>query len=134
MGTVGDLVFCGESVDAVNTRLSTKLVATVHGNGHGTFGTKKIVPVPNLPLSLSYADLDRDGKLDVVVNDAIGIQYLRGTGTGSFYSPAQFFTGTAIYLQSLDINEDGALDVVGITPIGFERLINSGKRNWLVVT
>ncbi len=127
-GAERDLVFCGQSVDAANPRLSTNLVATVHGNGDGTFGTKKIVPLPLLPLSLSYGDYDRDGKLDVVVNDSMGIRYLRGTGTGSFYAP-QFFPGVATYLQSLDLNKDGALDVVGITPIGFERLVNTGKRN-----
>ena len=103
-------------------------VAVNLGNGDGTFGTKKIVPVPTLPRSLAYGDFDRDGKLDVVVNDSFGVQYLRGTGTGSFYSP-QFFPGTPTYLQALDINGDGALDVVGITPIGFERLLNTGKLN-----
>ena len=128
-GTERDIVFCGESVDGANARLSTNLVATVHGNGDGTFGTKKIVPVPNLPVTLAYGDFDRDGKLDVVVNDRLGVEYLRGTGTGSFYSPAQFFPGAATYLQPIDINGDGALDVVGITPIGFERLLNTGKRN-----
>jgi hypothetical protein len=127
-GAERDLVFSGESVDAANRFLSTNLVATVHGNGDGTFGTKKITPLPNLPLSLSYGDYDRDGKLDVVVNDRMQVVYLRGTGFGSYYAP-QFFPGTAQYLQSLDVNADGALDVVGITPIGFERLMNTGKKN-----
>jgi hypothetical protein len=124
-----DLVFCGQSVDAANARLSTNLVATVHGNGDGTFGTKKIFPLPFLPLSLNYGDYDRDGRLDVVVNDRLGIRYLRGTATGSFFNPPQFFPGSSTYLQSLDVNGDGVLDVVGINPIGFERLINTGKRN-----
>jgi FG-GAP-like repeat/FG-GAP repeat len=123
-----DLVFCGESVDAANATLSTNLVATVHGNGDGTFGTKKIVPLPSLPLSVNYGDFDRDGKLDVVVNDRLEVVYLRGTATGSFYAP-QFYPGAPTYLQTLDVNGDGVLDVVGIDPIGFERLINTGKRN-----
>ncbi len=127
-GAERDLVFCGESVDTASAELSTNLVATVHGNGDGTFGTKKIVPLPTLPRSLAYADFDRDGKLDVVVNDSFGVQYLRGTGTGSFYAP-QFFPGTPTLLQAIDVNGDGALDVVGITPIGFERLMNTGKKD-----
>ena len=127
-GTERDVVFCGETVDAANHNLSTNFVITLKGNGDGTFVAKKFMPMPNLPLSLNYGDFDRDGKLDVVVNDRLGIQYLRGTGTGTFSAP-QFFPGTATYLQSLDVNGDGALDVVGITPVGFQRLLNTGKQN-----
>ena len=119
------ILFCGESV-VRRCALSTNLVATVHGNGDRTFGTRRSVPVPNLPVTLAYGDFDRDGKLDVVVNDR-SASISAGYRHRVFLFAGAVLPGRGHLLQPIDINGDGALDVVGITPIGFERLMNTNK-------
>jgi hypothetical protein len=64
---------------------SYKGVAILLGNGDGTFGSPKEVPVSGLPHSVAVADFNGDGKLDVVVADeksnSVSILLGRGDGT-----------------------------------------------------
>ncbi len=130
-----DLVFAGQAYDTVS-RVTTGLVGTLKGKGDGTFSAQKITPLPNLPYTMNYGDFDRDGRLDVVLDDnelgtlsdgGQGVSYLRGKGDGTFYAP-QSFPGRALYPQVMDVNGDGAPDVVGLSAIGFQRLLNTGRR------
>src|SRR5690242_1495890 len=80
----------------------------------GTFGARADYPVATSPMSIQVADLDQDGKPDIVVGSRglAGIQVLRGVGGGAFGPATSFVTGTRPYEIALgDFNHDGVTDV-----------------------
>jgi hypothetical protein len=101
-------------------------IAVVSGNGDGTFGTPVFYPatsdttgtVTPYPAHVRIADLNGDGKLDVVFansgDGAIGILYGTGqwgSGEFPFYAPVEIAVGgypTDFTLA--DVNGDRALD------------------------
>ncbi len=68
-------------------------------------------------LHMAAGDFNRDGKLDLVVDDvAGGIEILLGNGAGQFTSSAFATYDAAVSsLAAVDINQDGFLDVVATT-------------------
>jgi outer membrane protein assembly factor BamB len=69
-------------------------------------------------LHVAAGDFNRDGKLDLVVDDiAGGIEILRGNGAGQFVSMALGTYDAAVAsLAFSDVNQDGFLDVVAAVP------------------
>lgn len=53
-GSERDLVFSGSTANG-------PVVIAAKGNGNGELGTLGIIPLPNLPLSINFADFNRDG-------------------------------------------------------------------------
>ncbi len=117
--TVGD--FNGDgNTDIVVTEgvvppnFNTNLVVLL-GNGTGAFTIGSAFPAGNTPNDVQSADLNGDGKLDLVVADfgsaAVGV--LLGNGNGTFLPPAFYATqsGPSSVLIS-DFNGDGKLDIV----------------------
>jgi hypothetical protein len=107
----------------------TESISILLGNGDGTFQSAIAVPATSLPyndwvegMSVAIGDLDRDGKLDLVVTStdttregfvfgSLSVLYGRGDGnfeapvdTQPFESPARAMIG--------DFDGDGKLDVV----------------------
>ncbi len=85
------------------------------GNGDGTLGTRTDVPVANGPAAVAIADVNGDGRQDLVVASSnTNILSVRlGNGDGTFGDLVQYPTGT--YPRSMvaaDLTGDGALDVV----------------------
>jgi hypothetical protein len=93
------------------------------GKGNGAFQPPLLLtPLPTV--SLAVADLNGDGKLDLVgatnscsspdVCDSGSLNILLGNGDGTFQAPLTFpFTGTLTSSVSVsDLNHDGKLDVV----------------------
>src|SRR6201999_3805440 len=63
-------------------------------------------------ISITAADLNADGHLDVVVTLPGGLELLHGTGSG-FADPQAFaLDGNATALAAADVNEDGVEDLI----------------------
>jgi hypothetical protein len=92
------------------------------GNGDGTFGPERIIPltVPMTPYQVAVADINGDGKQDIVFNKSgvsngvIGI--LLGNGDGTFTAMPDIALpsspGSNGALALADLNGDGILDLV----------------------
>jgi hypothetical protein len=84
------------------------------GNGDGTFQAPRLFPAGTGPTEVALADLNGDGKLDVV-NEAggFGIWSELGNGDGTFQAPVN--SGSAPSLLDLtvgDVNGDGHVDAI----------------------
>ncbi len=87
------------------------------GSGTGTFGAGKSLPtISEIPMHLSAADFDGDGKLDVVLGSCCGLattSILLGKGNGTF-QPEQIMqvAGSPAQLAVGDLNGDNRPDIV----------------------
>jgi hypothetical protein len=87
------------------------------GNGDGTFGRPKAYDIDVAAGPIAVADLNHDGKPDLVVgNEASGVvTVLLGNGDGSFQAPVAYETPTGVEGLVLgDFNGDGRLDIATI--------------------
>ncbi len=116
---VGDVTGDGRA-DIVRSELANGGHVYVNaGNGDGTFNAPVGSPAYEIPEALTLADVDRDGRLDVVVGnggwDAVSVLFQQPDGTLSAPSrtPApyssHYWPGA---LQAADVNGDGAPDLV----------------------
>jgi hypothetical protein len=114
---LGDLNGDGR-LDIATANLSSNDVSVLSNLGDGTFG----LPVTHGPLenaqSITVADLDRDGRLDLVATftdasspTAFGISFFRNVGGGSFEGPILHpaFGGSHVVVG--DVNGDGWPDL-----------------------
>jgi uncharacterized membrane protein len=98
-------------------------VGVLIGNGNGTFKPVVNYPAANSPFDVVAADMNNDGKLDIVVsnwgtpnggtNDG-AVTVLQGKGNGTF-RPAQTFPSGGAEAPSVavaDVNKDGRPDIV----------------------
>jgi hypothetical protein len=83
------------------------------GNGDGTFQTAQSYAAGPNPTSLAVADLNGDGKPDLVVANWDGVRVLLGNGDGSFRAPVYYVVGFFPWSVAVgDFKGDGKLDLV----------------------
>ena len=90
------------------------------GNGDGTFAAPTFVTYGTVLYSLQLADLNGDGKLDLVLNDeplvantGFRLSTAIGKGDGTFGTPVNLLTNYLISsVVAADVNNDGKADLV----------------------
>src|SRR5262249_45340650 len=101
-------------------------VSVLLGKGDGTFQTPQYYPV-GLPFSVAVADVNGDGKPDLVVPNGgnydpktrkllnEGVKVFLGKGDGSFGPPQTFVAGSFSEMVAVaDVNGDGKPDIVDL--------------------
>jgi hypothetical protein len=81
------------------------------GNGDGTFQAPVAFAVQHA-FSVTVAEFNGDGALDLAVSKSEGIEVLLGNGDGTFQMPQSFRTDAAYSAGVADFNGDGKLDLV----------------------
>ncbi|MEX1275436.1 MAG: FG-GAP-like repeat-containing protein [Bacteroidota bacterium] len=109
---VGDFNNDG-SLDLVVSGHTDRSLSVLPGNGAGSFGAASILAMAGTANKVIAADVDADGKVDILASSGDSIVVFRGNGNGTFVSPLYTFAGTATgNLVVADFNNDGVLDVV----------------------
>jgi outer membrane protein assembly factor BamB len=117
---VGDLD--GNGTGDVVVQQAFQSVAVVLGDGFGGFSSTTLVDAGTSTGPVALSDLNRDGRLDLVVGSDLNnvVAVLLGDGLGGFGSPSLFAVGLRpVYLAIGDVNADGRADIVasgGSTP------------------
>ncbi|MGB9418980.1 MAG: FG-GAP-like repeat-containing protein [Acidobacteriaceae bacterium] len=123
---VGDFNHDGK-LDLALTVLSNS-IAVLLGNGDGTFAAPVIYATDELPSGLSVADLNGDGKLDLIATGS-KVDVFLGNGDGTFPTRVDYaVTGFPQQLATGDFDGDGKLDiaVTAYSPGMLEILFGNG--------
>jgi uncharacterized protein (TIGR03437 family) len=104
------------SFSAAGTNLGS--VSVLLGKGDGTFQAAVTYPAYQYPTFLTAADVNGDGKLDLIVaskgaNGTDEIVVLAGTGSGTFQNGVMSSTTAGpVWISAADFNGDGKVDLV----------------------
>ncbi len=111
---VGDFNEDGHD-DLVQGPFNMSALRVLLGNGDGTFQAPHDITTASLAWSLTTADLDGDGHLDLAAGGAAEVSVLLGDGSGNFQSAQEFhfdFNGAVWQIRSADLDQDGDLDLI----------------------
>jgi hypothetical protein len=101
-------------LDSDGNSIPPNEIAVLLGNGDGTFGVPAFFGADTGPYSVTPADLNDDGKVDLAVAnaDSNNVSVLLGNGDGTFGTAQNFDVGNAAtYATVADFNEDGKKDL-----------------------
>lgn len=93
---------------------STGYVTVRLGDGSGSFGSAQSIAIADTnAVTVSLADIDDDGILDIVAGGVSNVFTLRGNGNGTFQSAVSYATGGTVNSITIgDVNGDGQLDLI----------------------
>ena len=128
-----DLAVANQGDDTVAILLNNSTPAGSNAKTLGVFApaTPAVVPLPagSAPTGLAAADLNGDGKVDLVTGNkgTNNISVFFGNGDGTFQKPTNYPTGNQpVYVALGDFNNDSALDIV-VANNGAPSAKNSGN-------
>jgi hypothetical protein len=101
-------------LDSDGNSIPPNEIAVLLGNGDSTFGVPAFFGADTGPYSVTPADLNDDGKVDLAVAnaDSNNVSVLLGNGDGTFGTAQNFDVGNAAtYATVADFNEDGKKDL-----------------------
>ncbi|HEY2586148.1 MAG TPA: FG-GAP-like repeat-containing protein [Tepidisphaeraceae bacterium] len=107
--------------DVITANASSGTVSVLIGNGNGTFQAQRTFATSFVgegnpePMSVAVADVNGDGKPDLVVaNSSFNeVVVLLGNGDGTFQAPQSFPVGASPqFVAVADVNGDGKPDIV----------------------
>jgi len=101
------------SADLVVTTWNPGSVGVLLGNGDGTFQGVVTYPAGG-PQASAIADVNGDGKPDILIADTAGAGVLLGNGDGTFQPEVMYSSGgsTPTSIVAADLNDDGKKDLV----------------------
>ena len=117
---VRDIAVANEGSDSVSVFV---------GNGNGAFQDRRDTSTGDAPVALAQADLNRDGRMDLLsANAGAGtVSALRGRGNGTFLSKLDSPTGASPRSVAVaDFNRDGLPDAVTGGSGGASVLVGKG--------
>jgi VCBS repeat-containing protein len=105
----GKLDLATANINAVNT----SNISVLLGNGSGTFGAAATFGTGvSGARSITTADVDGDGFLDLVAANTSFVSVLLGDGVGGFGASTNFLVGSTLtQVVTADLNGDGKLDI-----------------------
>jgi hypothetical protein len=102
-----------------NVAYGANSISVLLGNGNGTFQPQRTIAVGTEPRSVTIADVNRDGKPDVIVAGYVHpglaalVGVLLGNGNGTFQPERTYFAGNVpVDVLAADLNGDGRPDLV----------------------
>ncbi len=110
----GDSVQCGMAVAAA-ILWSCIAAGTAHAQCAASFGAGVNFPTGTQPWSVAAADLNNDGRLDLVTANSVGnsVAVLLGSGAGTFSPQVFYAVGNSPQCVAVgDLNGDGRPDLV----------------------
>jgi hypothetical protein len=110
-----DLLILNECSDIA---CATGAIGVFLGNGDGTFQSPITIDEGDDSNALAVADVNHDGKLDIVVSQIDSVAVLLGNGDGTF-QPFVAYSANGVGVNSVaiaDVNQDGNQDIVASIP------------------
>jgi len=98
----------------VNDTFKGGRVCLLLGNGDGTFQAAQDIAVPSEVQWVATADVNEDGKPDLILATAADVSILLGKGDGTFGTPSNLGVGPMTYAVTADFNKDGHADIAAL--------------------
>ena len=103
-----------------NTNCTNGTVGVLLGDGNGTFQTAVSYSASARAYSAAVADVNGDGKPDLIVANTNGVDILLGNGDGTFQAAGTYGSGgsAAQWVAVADVSGDGKPDLVVVNNCG----------------